>query len=380
MEEDKIIYLDNASTTKVDEKVLETYITVSKEYFANPSSIHIEGNKANRLLEKAKEQILSSFHVSSTHEVILLSGATEGNNLALKGFAHRYKNRGNHIITSKYEHPSVLEALEQLKLEGFVITYLDILPNGKIDIEQLKKEINDKTIIVSIMAVNNEIGAINDINEIAKIVKTYPKAIFHVDATQAIGKINLSYIDVDMFTFSGHKIHAPHYIGALVKRKNIELMPLLSGGGQEYNYRSGTNDVALSACLAKAIRLSIEKQKDNYNKVYNLAKLIYDYLEANKDEYHINSNIDNPYIINFSSLKKKASVIVQGLSMHNIMVSSTSACHSSKEKGSYVVKALTNDELLANNTVRISLDKNNTKEEIEIFIKTLDQLIRGIKQ
>ena len=381
MAENKLIYFDNASTTKVNPEVLATYNKVCETTFANASSVHFEGQKANRLLDKSREMILSSFDLQNSHQVIFTSGATEGNNLALKGFALKYKNRGNHIIVSAIEHASVLEVAKQLHDEfGFQVTYLPVDEHGEIDVANLINSINDSTILVSIMAVNNEIGVITDIEEIALLLKSYPKIAFHVDATQAIGKINLNYSNVDMFTFSGHKIHGLKGTGALIKRKNLELLPINSGGGQEFSFRSGTNDVAGAASLAKAVSIANSEIKANLTKITAISFFIYEYLEENPDLYEINSSKDNPYIINFSLKNKKASVVVEGLSNKNIMISSISACHSRREAYSHVVASMGKGENLSHNTIRISLDSNNTIEEAKIMIKELDSLVRGIKQ
>ena len=381
MEADNLIYFDNAATTKVDPEVLKTYTNVCETTYANASSVHFEGQKANRLLDKSRELILKSFGLNNSHQVIFTSGATEGNNLAIKGYALRYKNRGNHIIVSSIEHASVLETVRQLNKEfGFEVTYLPVDEHGTINIEQLINSITDKTILVSIMAVNNEIGVINDIENIAKLLKSYPKIAFHVDATQAIGKVNLKYDDVDLFTYSGHKIHGLKGTGALIKKKNLELLPINSGGGQEDNFRSGTNDVAGCVSLGKATSLAIQNFSKNITKITAISIYINEYLEKNTDLYIINSTRENPSIINFSLLNKKASVVVEGLSNKNIMVSSISACHSRKEAYSHVVEAMRHDERLSHNTIRISIDHTNTIEEAKILIKELDELVRGIKQ
>ena len=380
MAENKIIYFDNAATTKVSKEVLEAYTKVCESNFANASSIHFEGQKANRLLDKSRELILSSLGLSNTHNVVFTSGATEANNLAIKGFALKYKNRGNHIIVSAIEHASVLEVAKQLQEQfGFEVTYLPVDNNGYVDIVSLTNAITDKTILVSVMAVNNEIGTINDIENIGLFLKNYPKIVFHVDATQAIGKINLNYTNVDMLSFSGHKIHGLKGTGALIKKKKLELLPLLSGGGQEDNFRSGTSDVAGAVSLAKALSLATSKINENMIKITAISFFIYEYLENNSNLYEINSSKDNPYIINFSLRNKKASVVVEGLSNKGIMVSSISACHSRKEAYSHVVEALGKGEL-SHNTIRISLDASNTIEEAKLVIKELDELVKGVKQ
>ena len=378
----KIIYLDNASTTKVDPIVLDVFNKTNESYFANPSSIHALGQESSYLLAKSKEDILRLFNLKE-HQVIYTSGATEANNLAIKGACLRYKNRGNHIITSAYEHPSVLEAFRQLEKEfGFEVTCL--LPNteGKITPEMVKSAIKKETIFVSIMSVNNEIGVINPIEGIAEVLKEYPKIIFHSDLSQLVGKTNklINFYKIDMFTLSAHKMHGLIGSGALIKRNKIELLPLASGGGQEYNYRSGTNDLASALAFNKTIELALANQVSRYNYVKELADLILDYLKSHQDLYELNSfEPVNPYIINFSTITKKSSVVVEALSNSGIMVSSVSACHSSKEKGSYVVKSLGKSDSVSRNTIRVSLDYSNTKEEIETFLSSLDKIIKEIR-
>ena len=378
MVENRIIYLDNAATTVVNNEVLESYNKAKKLYFANPSSIHIPGQEANRLLEKARAQILDTLGYKD-HELIFTSGATEANNLAIKGYALKHQNRGKHIIVSNIEHPSVLECAKQLEeYFGFKVTYLPVNKDGVVELESLKSAITKETILVSIMAVNNEIGSINLVEEIANLLSNYPLIAFHVDATQAVGKINLPYNKIDLLSFSGHKIHGLNSSGALIKRKKIELLPLLSGGGQENNLRSGTNDVALAVSLAKAIRLESNKINENYSKIKPISQYLLDYLKAHEDEFEINSGT-NPYIVNFSLKKKKASVVVEALSSKGIMVSSVSACHAKEEPISYVVKALGKSDQLAHNTVRVSLSSYTTLEEIKVFIKTLEEILKELK-
>ena len=377
---DKIIYLDNASTSKVNPEVLESFNQITLKYFANPSSIHRLGQESHRLLEKSREQILSLLNLTH-HEVIFTSGATEANNLALKGYALANRSRGTHIITSATEHPSVLNALKQLEKNGFEITILPVNDKGIVEVNSVRDAITDKTILVSIMSVNNEIGAINPIREIGESLKNYPKIAFHVDMTQAIGKVDIPLDNVDMFSFAGHKIHGLLGSGALIKEKKIILEPQNSGGGQENNLRSGTNTVALSASLAKALRLAIDHKDANYQKVSELRDYLVAYLKDNGDKYILNSlDKNNPFIVNFSLKKHKASVVVEALSNRGIMVSSLSACHSKNEDYSYVVYALNHDMCLAHNTIRVSFSSDNTLDDVKTFIKELETIIKEIKQ
>ena len=378
MGQPNIIYFDNAATTVANSEVLETYVKAKTSYFANPSSIHSLGQQANRLLDKAREQIIDLLKTPN-HEVIFTSGATESINLAIKGYAIKYQNRGKHIISTNVEHPAVKESLEQLKEQfGFDITYLKVNEKGELSLKDLESSIRKDTILVSVMAVNNETGVIFPIKEIANIVHKHPTVIFHSDVTQAIGKIDLPYQDIDMFSFSGHKIHGLNSSGALIKNKRIELLPVTSGGGQENGFRSGTSDVALDASLAKALRLAISSLKENYEKVALLQGKLMKYLLDNPSLYHINSS-DNPYIVNFSTLTKKASVVVEALSNEGIMVSSTSACHAHKEPISEVVLAMSDNLALAKNTIRISFDASNTLEEVNVLINKLANIIGEIK-
>ena len=378
--DNNIIYLDNAATSKVDPAILETFNQITLKYFANSSSIHALGQEANRLLEKSREQILNLFNLKN-HEVIFTSGATEANNLAIKGYALTNKSRGNHIITTAIEHPSVLNTIKALEKYGYEITILPVNEKGVIEVNSLKAAIKDNTILVSIMSVNNETGAINPIKEIGELLKDYPKIAFHVDMTQAIGKVEIPLNNIDMFSFTGHKIHGLLGSGALIKDKRIILEAINHGGGQENNNRSGTNTLALSASLAKALRLALSKQKEHYQKVANLRDYLISYLKDNPDLYHLNSfENDNPYIVNFSSINHKASVIVEALSNKGIMVSSLSACHSKNEDYSYVIYAMNQDMKLAHNTIRVSFSYDNNVDDVNALIRGLKQIMKEIKQ
>ena len=348
-----MIYFDNAATTPVSEEVLSSFDKVVTKYFANPASNHKLGQISADLEKKAREQIAKLFLVED-NEVIFTSGATESNNLAIKGAAFRYKNRGNHIITTNVEHPSVLNAFALLEEQfGFKVTYLPVSSEGTVNVKQVEEAIQDDTFLVSIMSVNNEIGSINDVDEIGKMLKKYPKIIFHVDATQSIGKIDISL-------------------------KNIDLVPLLSGGGQEQNIRSGTNNFPYEVCISKALRIALQNREKHY--IY--VKELNDYLReklSSIEGVSINSPRNgSPYILNFS-INKKASVITEGLSNEEIYVSTKSACSSKHSPYSYVIKALGKSEQEATNSIRISFSYQNTKQEIDIFCQKLQHLLNTIK-
>lgn len=373
-----MIYLDHAATTPLNREIKKSYEELTEKYFANPASFHKIGQESAKLEKVAREKIAELFAVT-TPEVIFTSGATESNNMAIKGIAFRYQNRGKHIITSLAEHPSVLNAFKQLEETfGFKVTYLHLNDDGKIDFDELKKTIDDETILVSLIAVNNETGAINEIEKIADIIKKYPKCFFHVDATQAIGKVHIDYKDVDLLSLSAHKLNGYKGSGLLIKRKNVDLLPLLSGGGQEFNLRSGTNNFPLEVALAKTLRIAFEKEEEHYKYVSNLRDYLFERLKEIPG-IKMNSTLDgSPYVVNFS-LAKKASVVTEALSNKDIFVSTKSACSSKKSPSSHVLKAMGKSDYDASNAIRVSMSYLNTKEELDIFIDTLKQILNSIK-
>lgn len=372
-----MIYFDNAATTVIDKEVLKSFNEINTRFFANPASSHKLGQETFNLENIARRNIAKIFDVKEA-EIIFTSGATESNNLAIKGSAFRYQNRGKHLITTKVEHPSVLNAFRQLEDFGFVVTYLDVDANGKVSFEDLKDAIRDDTILVSIMSVNNEVGTINDIEKIASYLKAFPKIIFHTDATQAIGKIDINYKNVDLLSLSAHKIHGFKGSGILIKKSNIDLMPLASGGGQEFAYRSGTNNFPYEICLAKTLRIAYENKKNNYEKVKELNMKLREGLKEIKG-VKINSPIDaSPYILNFST-HKKASVVAEGLSLKEIYVSTKSACSSKKSPTSYVLEAMGRDEFDSANAIRVSFSNENNLEEVDVFIKELRDILLKLK-
>ena len=298
-----MIYFDNSATTFVDPKVLETFNKVCTEYPGNSNSIHSLGVKSKELEEYATEKIARLLNVKPS-EIIYTSGASESNNTVLKGVASRYKNRGNHIITTHLEHSSTIETVKYLESKGFIIDYVKINKDGLIDLDNLKELINDKTILVAISYVDSELGIKQNIKEIKKIINNYPKCYFHVDATQAIGKIKVDFNDMDFMSMSGHKIFGMKGIGLLIKKDNIVIDNLIHGGKSTTVYRSGTPALPLICSLMKALELIIPKVEDNYKYVEELNNKILNNLKK-YDNIHINSTSNSiPYIINFSILRK----------------------------------------------------------------------------
>lgn len=373
-----MIYFDNAATTKPDKDVVSLYNEIEINHYGNASSIHALGVESSSLELKAKQQILKALRLES-YNVIFTSGATEANNLAIKGCAFKYKNRGKHLITTKIEHPSVLEAFHQLETEfGFKVTYLNVNSDGVVDLNQLKECIDNETSLVSIMAINNEIGSINPIKEIADIVHKYPKALLHVDVTQAIGKTSLPFKDIDLFSFSAHKINGLKGSGALIYKDKISFMPILNGGKQEYGYRAGTVSVAHACALAEAVKKSIMRIDDNKTKILEINRYLRSELSNEQIIFNSSENA-SPYILNFSLLEKKASVVVEALSNKGIYVSSVSACNSKHETSSYVVSCIGRDNKLASNTIRLSFSHENSMDEAVEFVKQFKEIVRSIK-
>lgn len=373
-----MIYLDYAATTPLNNEVLESFVAFNKKFFANPSSAHKLGAEMSRFESKAREQIASLFGVTSD-EVIFTSGATESNNLAIKGTAFKYQNRGKHIITSKGEHPSVLHTFEQLEETfGFKVTYLNLNEDGTVNLDELEKAMDDETILVSIMAVNNEVGAINDPKVIGKIVHKFPKAFFHSDATQAIGKIDLDYSDTDLISLSAHKLNGFKGSGLLIKKKNVDLMPVASGGGQEFGLRSGTNNVPYEMSLAKTLRLAFEKQKEHYDYACFLNNYLREELSKINGITFNSGKKASPFILDIGILKK-ASVVSEALSNKEIYVSTKSACSSKRTPFSHVLKAMGKDELACQNALRISISHLTTKEELTVFVKELKNILETVK-
>ncbi len=373
------IYLDHAATTKPYDEVVSLYTRMESEIYGNSSSIHGLGIEALSYLNKARESILKSLKINKGYKVIFTSGATEANNLAIIGYCLKHQNRGKHIITSNVEHPSVLECFRYLEKLGFKVTYLKVNKNGVVDPSELEKAMTKETILVSLMSTNNEIGSMNDLKKLSQIVHAYPKAVFHSDTTQSVGKDNVDYSLLDMFVVSGHKIHGLKGSGCLVLKDKIELEQRVFGGGQEDGLRSGTVPVSLCCSLAKSLQIIQSKIHAESERIYKIHQQFLDKIE-NIDGVELNSTISSsPYILNFSLTKKKASVVVEALSNVGIYVSSVSACNSKKEASSYVVSALGKSDVLAHNTIRLSFGEDNKEEDALVFAREFNKIMENIR-
>ncbi len=374
------VYFDNSATTQPAPEVVESVNEVLSKYYGNPSSIHGLGVQAEKLLRRSTELISEQLGIEE-NELVFTSGGTESNNLAIKGIAFAYQARGRHLMTSAVEHSSVYEVCRTLEKHfNFEVTYLPVDRQGRVSAEDVKKAMREDTILVSIMHVNNELGSIQPVEEIGQIVRRFPKAFFHVDDVQGIGKVPLSIrqAHIDLLSLSGHKIHAPKGIGVLFVRKGIELYPLLHGGSQQNAMRSGTENVAGIVAVAKAIRLVKEKEKQHAEHFFQLKQRMVQNLEK-LDEVKVNSPLDRrsfaPHIVNVSFPGIKPEVLVHALEEKGIFVSTKSACSSKIEQPSRILQAAGMAREQANSAIRISFSMYNTLEEVDYVSEALAEIL-----
>ncbi|MGG0303057.1 cysteine desulfurase family protein [Bacillus albus] len=364
-----MIYFDNSATTKPYPEALQSYVTVAGKYFGNPSSIHSLGGEAERLLTQSRTIAAQLLHVKPS-EIIFTSGGTEGNNLAIKGIAMRNRSRGKHIITTNIEHASVFEAYKQLEDLGFDVTYLPVNEHGVVSVEDVKRALREDTILVSVIHVNNETGAIQPVAEIGTLLSNYPKIRFHVDHVQGIGKVplNLYASHIDLCSISGHKFHSVKGTGLLYVRDGVRLDPILSGGQQELKYRSGTENLPGIVAMVKALRMTMEQVKEKIAHLQNLqAELVRFFKEM--EDVTINTSLAHaaPHILNVSFVGLKPEVVVHALEEHGVYVSTKSACSSKANEVSRVLVSMGVPHAAAASAIRISLAPENTMEEVKQF-------------
>jgi len=372
-----MIYLDYSATTPVNKEVLESFDKVCMNYVGNPNSLHKLGNDSHKLMDAATKQISELLGVKS-NEIIFTSGASESNNLAIFGVLNQYTSRGKHIVTTKLEHSSILAGMNYLKQNGYKVDYVKVNDDGKIDIDDLKSLVTNDTVLVTIGEVNSEIGIIQNVNEIGEYLKNFPRCIFHVDGTQAIGKKKVDLTNIDLYSFSGHKIYGLKGVGCLVKKQGIELTPLIHGGKSQTIYRSGTPSLALMVSLAKALKLVLTNFDEKADYVKKLkTKLIDGIKDINGLTINSNENCV-PHIVNFSINNVKPETLLHALEEKEIYVSTKTAC-SSNEGISLSVYTLTKNEDLAKSSLRVSLSYLTTNEEIDIFIKTLKEKVEELQ-
>ncbi len=378
-----MIYFDNSATTKPFPEVVDSFVKVSSDFFGNPSSIHRLGVEAESLLAHARKQI-GEFLQVNPREVYFTSGGTESNNLAIKGTALMYRNRGKHIITSAVEHASVREAFQQLKELGFRITVVPVDTEGRVSISDIEDAICQDTILVSIMHVNNEVGTIQPIEEIGNMLKGYSKILFHVDYVQGVGKVALDIpkYHIDLCSISAHKFHGLKGTGVLVIREGIQISPLFSGGNQEWKLRSGTENVAGAVSMAKALRLTLQRYETKLSQITEIQSYLLKELQMLEDVViHTPSKGRAPHIINFSVKGFRGEVFVHALEDKGLIVSTTSACSSKKKAISHTLLAMEVSKEVAESAIRMSLSYENTLEEaskaISIIQTTVTEL-RGV--
>lgn len=368
-----MIYLDYAANTPVDKEVLDIFCETSLNYIGNPNSPYELGFKANDRLRESVVKV-GNLLGAKENEVIFTSGASESNNMAIKGVANSYKRYGKHIITTYLEHASVTGPITALQNDGYEIDFVNITENGQIDLEHLKELIREDTILVSICYVDSEVGMIQPIKEINKLVHEYPRCHLHVDGTQAVGKIPVSFTNIDLLTFSGHKIYGPTGCGVLLKKEKIMLEPLIHGGISTTTYRSGTPMLSLTAATEKALSLSMDNLDKRLEQVTFLNKYLREEL-SKISIVHINTKEESsPYILNISLKGVNTNRLQSKLSEIEIYVATKSAC-CAPNTVSRPVYAITKDRKLALATLRISLGYQTTMEEIITFLNELKEAI-----
>lgn len=373
-----MIYFDNSATTKIDPEVLSTYTKVATDIWGNPSSLHKLGDRAHQMLEASRKQVASLLGVKP-HEVFFTSGGTESNNTAIKGTAFEKRKFGKHIITSSVEHASVANAFNSLEKLGFRVTRLPVDKQGRVNVNDLRQAIDSDTTLVSVMGVNNEIGAIQPIDEISDLLENYPTIHFHVDNVQALGKDIWERVftpRVDLTSLSAHKFHAPRGIGVLYKKEGKMLMPLNDGGGQEKGLRSGTENLAAIAAMAKAMRLVLTDESQKAAKEQAIKDKILSYLQTKPGiDIFSPSNPDfAPHVLCFALEGIRGETLVHTLESRDIFTSTTSACASKTADEASTLVAMHVDDKIATSAIRLSFDESNTMQEADKFIAEFDDI------
>lgn len=374
------VYMDYQATTPLDPRVLDAMMPYLKEKFGNPHSVeHAFGWEAEAAVEIARKQVAEIIGAAEEKEIIFTSGATESNNLAIKGIAFAQHPAKNHIITVKTEHECVLASARTLERMGFDVAYLDVDHDGLIDLAELENAITEKTSLVSIMAVNNEIGVIQDLTNIGKICRKYG-VIFHTDAAQAVGKIPLDVnaMNIDVMSISGHKMYGPKGIGAIYIRKGISILPLFDGGGQEQGIRSGTLAPAQCVGLGKACAISLMQMEQDYEDITTLSGRLLEKLKSNLNNLRLNGSGVNrfPGNLNLTFDGIKSDLLVADLK--NIAISTGSACSSAKQKSSYVLEALGRSKEEIEASIRIGVGRMTTEEEVDYAAEHIIACVRNL--
>ena len=375
-----MIYLDNAATTKPNQAVLDSFLKVSEKAYYNANSPHQMGLQSEKILLQAKSRVKEMLNLNKNADIIFTSGATESNNIALKGIALRKKQFANVIITSVLEHPSVLEVMRYLETQGFILKYVNVTPNGQIDINHLEQLMTDNVGLVTCMYVNNVMGQIQPIKEIGSLLKQYPKAHFHVDGVQALGKIPMQLENVNSVSFSGHKFNGLKGQGILIIDNKEKIEPTVFGGGQEYGIRSGTVNLAMNVSLVKAMEIAIQNLNELNHRLSRYNKVIRESLSQYKGVYINSPENSAPHILNIAFPGVKGEVLVNAFSKLDIMVSTTSACSSKREKLNEVLLAMDIEDNRIEGSVRLSMGETTTEKDIEQFKDKFKLIYAHIKE
>lgn len=378
----EIRYFDNAATTKVKEEVLKEMFPYFSVEYGNPSSMYSIGRSSRRAIETARKRVAELINCKPK-EIYFTSCGSESDNMALKGIAYANKEKGNHIITSKIEHPAILNSCKTLEKQGYRITYLNVDEEGNIDISELENSINEDTILISIMFANNEIGTIEPIEQISKIAKKH-NIIFHTDAVQACGNIKIDVKDmgIDMLSLSGHKINAPKGVGALYVREGIEFDRFLDGGHQEKNKRAGTENVAEIVGLGKACEIAKNNLESHINKLKELRDFYINQVEEKIENIKLNGPRDNrlPGNANISFKGVNGSELLLKLDEKGICASAGSACSTGSNSPSHVLTSIGLDSKMADGTLRVTFCEENSKEDVEYLVENLKNIVRELRK
>ena len=378
----KPIYLDYGATSPVRPEVLEVMLPFFQKEYANAGSIHDFGQRNQDAIELARKQVADSLGASSSREIIFTGSGTEANNLAILGAARKHKHRGNHLITTSIEHPSVLEACKQLEKEGFKVTYLPVDDYGQITVEQVKESLTDQTILVSVMAANNEVGTLQPIAEIGQLLSG-TSILFHTDAVQFYGKIPFSVYDlgVDLLSVSGHKIYGPKGIGALYLRKGVRIEPVLFGGGQERGLRPATQNTPGIIGLGAAAHLMSQETEQEQKRLTRLRDLCLKRIQSEIGQVDLNGHPSRrlPNNLNLSFHRVEGQAILLELNRKQIFVSSGSACSAGKHAPSHVLMAMGKSEEQAYQSLRITFGKETTESDIHSLVDHLKEILHDLR-
>ena len=378
-----MIYFDNSATTLPYPEAIKTYEEVATKIFGNPSSLHQLGSQSSRILQASRQQIAELLG-KRTDEVFFTSGGTEGDNWVIKGLAFEKQRYGKHIIVSDIEHPAVKESAKWLQTQGFEVDFAPVDKKGFVKVDVLSKLLRPDTILVSIMAVNNEIGSVQPIKAISKLLADKASISFHVDAVQAIGKIATDdYLTdrVDFATFSGHKFHSVRGVGFIYKKAGKKISPLLNGGGQEAGFRSTTENIAGIAAMAKALRIVLDKAKIGQKQLLAMKRILFDSL-SHYDDVILFSEMEYfaPNILTFGIKGVRGEVLVHAFEEHDIYISTTSACSSKAGKPAGTLISMGISSKLAQTAVRLSLDEDNDMSQVEQFLTIFKQIYEKTKK